>query len=82
MSSAFASFIYKSCKTEYKYPYSEFFFFSPKAVSTICSQKKRVWKEQGEEKRESNEKVKLAISQTFKSRINLSSVPKGVTVMT
>lgn len=59
-----------------------FFSFHPKLPLPSAHRKKRVWKEQGEEKRESNEKVKLAISQTFKSRINLSSVPKGVTVMT
>lgn len=59
-----------------------FFSFFPRAASTICSQKKKSMKRARREQRESNERVKLAISQKFKSRINFSSVPKGVTMMT
>lgn len=56
--------------------------FFPKLPLPSAHRKKRLWKEQGWEQRESNEKVKLAISQKFKSRIHLSSVPKGATTMT
>lgn len=68
---------------EYKYPYSEiFFFFLPEAASTICSQEEiRVWKDAKRGKK-SNDKVKLAIRQKCKSRISFSSTPKGATKMT
>lgn len=62
MSSAFASFSYKSCKTEYKYLYSDFFsFFFPKAASTICSQKKN--SEYEKSKEGNKEKVMKTLNQ-------------------
>lgn len=59
-----------------------FFLFSQSCLYHLLTEKKRAGKEQEGKQRESNEKVKLAISQMFKSRKNFSSVPKWATKMT